>query len=282
MQNVSALYRSIMADLNHWFETQLVIDNVGTYGESDLISISTNLAMFSGTPEIGKAVSGEIDVEMLMPNKTIPTMARLRPQVRACGMASVSGAVAITGEKISSTYFSRSGEVITVASGAEATVSGETLSFPVTSTQSASSEWLPQGIFYIDTRETTQNNDGLPVLKIHGYDAMLKTEQIYSSNAAVGDDYDRAYVTAIASAIGVSVDERTWEIMGTGTMIPFPVGYSMREILGCIAATYVGCFVMTDEGKLRLIALTDLPTETNLLIDEVGDVLVFGEDSILI
>lgn len=281
MQSTSALYRSILAN-EHYFETRLIIDNVATFGEGDLFSISTNLMMFSSTPVIGKAVSGEIEVRMAMQNKTIPVMARLRPQVRVCGQASVSDSVTITAEKISSQYFTRSNEVITVASGAEATVSGEVLSFPVTSTVFSQSEWLPQGVFFIDTRETTQNSDGLPVLTIHGYDAMLKTEQIYTSNAVVGDDYDTAYVAAIASAIGVSVDNRTWQIMGTGTIIPFPVGYSMREILGYIAATYVGCFVMTDEGKLRLVALPDLPVETNLLIDEIGDVLVFGEDAILI
>lgn len=281
MQATSALYRSILAN-DHNFEVRLIIDNVGTYTESHLISISTNLAMFSGVPQIGKAISGEIKIQMLMPSETIPTMARLRPEVRVRGLASVSDSVTITDEKISSTYFSYSSNKITVDSGADATVSGEILSFPVTRTVVSQSEWLPQGVFFIDTRETTQNNNGLPVLSIHGYDAMLKTEQIYSSNAAVGDDYDTAYVAAIASAIGVSVDDRTWQIMGTGTMIPFPASYSMREILGYIAATYVGCFVMTDEGKLRLVALPDLPVETNLLIDEIGDVLVFGEDAILI
>lgn len=281
MQTTSALYRSILAN-EHYFETRLIIDNVGTFGETKLFSITTNLMMFSNTPVIGKAVAGEIEVRMEMPSATIPVMARLRPQVRVCGNASVSEAVTISGEKISSTYFSYSSNKITVADGAEATVSGEVLSFPVTSTVFRQSEWLPQGVFFIDTREVTQNNDGLPVLTIHGYDAMLKTEQIYTSNAAVGDDYDTAYVAAIASAIGVSVDDRTWQIMGTGTVIPFPVGYSMREILGYIAATYVGCFVMTDDGKLRLVALPDLPVETNLLIDEIGDILIFGEDAILI
>lgn len=281
MQSTSALYRSILAN-EHYFETRLIIDNVATFGEENLFSISTNLMMFSSTPVIGKAVSGEIEVRMAMPNKTIPVMAKLRPQVRVCGQASVSNSVTITGEKISSQYFTRSSEKITVASGAEATVSGEVLSFPVTSTVFSQSEWLPQGVFFIDTRETTQNSDGLPALTIHGYDAMLKTEQIYTSNAAVGDDYDTAYVSAIASAIGVIVDDRTWQIMGTGTMIPFPVGYSMREILGYIATTYVGCFVMTDDDKLRLVALPDIPVETNLLIDEIGDVITFGGDAILI
>ena len=70
--------------------------------------------------------------------------------------------------------------------------------------------------------------------------------------------------------------------MGVGTVIPFPVGYTMREVLGFIASMYIGCFIITDEGKLRLVALNGLPTETNLLIDSVGDVLLFGGDAILL
>lgn len=41
------------------------------------------------------------------------------------------------------------------------------------------SEWLPKGTFYIDTRDNTRNDDDLDILRIHGYDAMLKTEQDY-------------------------------------------------------------------------------------------------------
>ena len=50
----------------------------------------------------------------------------------------------------------------------------------------------------------------------------------------------------------------------------------MREVLGIIAASYGGNFVMSDEGMLLLIRLADLPKETNLLITEYGDTIVFG------
>ena len=281
MQNTSAQYKSITGIDGHYFEAKIVIGGV-TYDETKIISVSTSLAMFSRTLEIGKAVAAQIDVKILNPTGTIPTMAKMQLYVRAKGLSAVSGAVTVNGEKISSTYFSYSSNKITVAAGANATVSSETLSFPVTSTAPATSEWLPQGVFFIDTREITQNQDGLDVLTLHGFDAMLKAEQEYPSSAVAGDDYDTAYVRAIASKMGVSVDSRTWEVMGTGTIIPFPLGYSMREILGYIAAAYVGCFIMTDDGKLRLISMAALPAETNLLIDSLGDVITFGGDAILV
>lgn len=233
MQTTSALYNSILASDNHWFETRLVIDGVGTFGEvGDLFSISTNLEMFQGTPTVGKAVAGEIDVKMLLPDTTIPTMACLRPQVRVCNATEQS-------------------------------------------------EWLPQGVYYIDTRERTKNNDGLDVLTIHGYDAMLKAEQAYNGTIT-GDSTDIEMVTEIANQMGVELDSRTADIMTAGFNIPFPLGYTYREILGYIASMYVGCFIMSDEGKLRLVSMLELPAETNYLIDQVGNAITFGGDRILV
>lgn len=232
MQNTSALYRSILADPDRWFETQLVIDGVGTFGESELFSISTNLEMFQDAPTIGKAVAGEINVKMMFPNTTIPDMACLRPQVRLCNATDQS-------------------------------------------------EWLPQGVYYIDTRERTKNDDGLDVLTIHGYDAMLKAEQMYGGRIT-GDSVDIDMVDEIAYQLGVELDSRTTALMTAAFTIPFPVGYTYREILGYIASMYVGCFIMTDEGKLRLVSILELPEETNYLIDQIGDAITFGGDRILV
>lgn len=284
MQTTSALYNSILASQKNWYEVKLEIDGVGTFYEPDLISIDTDLYMFDQYPTIGNAVAGEIEVDMFHPTTDISIMAVLHPYVRICGMALKSSEVTIEDETLSDDYASYDSltETVVFGSGSSATVSGDTLSFPVDSEEYGESEWLPQGVFFVDTRETSQNENGLDVLNIHGFDAMLKTEQQYASNTVVGDDYDTKFVTAIANAIGVSVDERTWEIMGVGTVIPFPVGYTMREILGFIASTYVGCFIITDTGELRLVSLNGLPAETNLLIDTVGDVLLFGGDAILL
>ena len=233
MQTTSALYQSILSNGNHWYETRLVIDGVGTYDEHQLFSVSTNIEMLHGTPAVGSAVAQEINVEMLLPNEAIPAMAVLRPQVRIC----------------------------------DAT---------------RQSEWLPQGVFYIDTRERSKNDNGLDVLTIHGYDAMLKADQYFSSTTITGNSTDKQMVAAIASQMGISVDERTYPLMTHSYTVPLPTGYTCREVLGYIAAMYAGCFIISDAGKLRLVSMTDMPEETNYLIDNSGDAITFGGDRILV
>lgn len=281
MQNVSANYQRLQNSQDKQYENRLVIQNAGTIKESDgLFGINTSLAMFHGSPAIGLAVAGELTASLLMPSKTIPQMAKIEPQTRAVGMAAKSSTASVVGERLIPQSASYANENITINTAVSA--SAENIIIPVDGEEYAESEWIPQGVYFIDTREVTANQDGLDVLTIHGYDAMLKTEQEYASNEVVGDNYDTAYVRAIANAIGVEVDDRTWELMGTGYIVPPPLGYTMREILGFVAASYVGCFIMTDEGKLRLVSMTDLPAETNLLIDSAGDVILVGGDSILI
>lgn len=280
MQQTSALYERLRSNPDRQFEYKLIIDGVGEFNSGRIRKISTNVEMFQDDPEIGKAVSAEVDVVLQKVSETIPQMACIRLYVKAYGMAAKSTTASVVGERLIPQSASYANENITI--NTTVSVSGENIIFPVDGEEYAESEWIPQGVFYIDTREVTANQDDLDVLTIHGFDAMLKTEQEYASNETVGDNYDTAYVRAIAAAIGVEVDDRTWELMGTGYIVPFPLGYTMREILGYVAASYVGCFVMTDEGKLRLVSMTDLPAETNLLIDSVGDVILVGGDAILI
>jgi hypothetical protein len=47
--------------------------------------------------------------------------------------------------------------------------------------------------------------------------------------------------------------------------------------LCAIAAAHGGNWVITDEGKLRLIPLGSAPAETNNLVTEHGDTITFGE-----
>lgn len=233
MQTTSILYQTIISGDAHWFETRLVIDGVGTYGENKLFSLVTRHEMFHGSPTIGSAVAGEITVKMVYPQDvTIPTMAKLLPQVRVCNATQQS-------------------------------------------------EWISQGVYYIDTRERTVTEYGESVLELHGYDAMLKAEQMYNGRIT-GDSTDIQMVNEIAYQMGVSVDSRTTALMTAAYTVPLPTGYSYREILGYIASMYVGCFIITDEGKLRLVSITELPPETNYLIDEQGDAITFGGDRILV
>lgn len=232
MQATSDLYRQILSSDNHWFETKVRINGVD-YGEDVLFSVSTETAMFTNDPEVGRAIAGEIDVSLLSPEETIPPMAKVEPFVR-------------------------------IADSLE------------------TSEWLPKGVFYIDTRETTRNGNGLDILSIHGYDSMLFAEQLYPSTTHEWPMVDTAVVQEMADAMGVTVDPRTYDLMNAGYMIPLPGSYSIREVLGYIASMYVGSFIMTETGLLRLVSILELPNETNYLIDNAGDAITFGGDRILV
>ena len=257
MQNTSPLYRRLLADENHWFEASVVIGDSGNlitergetilfggtaivvsrtgadsgFGEDIVFSVSTTSSLFSNNPEIGKAVSAEIDLKMLNPSGDIPRMGVVIPYVRV-------------------------------------------------RTEDEYSEWLQQGVFYIDTRDISNNDDDLTILTLHGFDGMMKAEQDYASTNLNWPAKDTAIVQEIADKMGVSVDPRTWEVMTDANKLPLPTSYTLREVLGYIASMYVGCFIMTDTGELRLVTLLELPEETNYLIDSVGDAITFGGDRI--
>ena len=143
-------------------------------------------------------------------------------------------------------------------------------------------EWIPQGRFYIDTRETSANDDGLPILSLVAYDAMLRTEADYPDTSHNWPFLDILVVQEIAATIGVEVDPRTADIMTKGYMIGLPAGYSMREVLGNIGAMYAGNWIITYDEKLLLIPINGIPRETNYLVTGAGDAITFGGCRILV
>ena len=232
MQQTSALYQQIISG-EHYFEFRLVIDNVGTFDNSQLFELKRQNKTFDGKPEIGKAVSAEIDITLLKPVADIPRMATLRPSIRVCNATQQS-------------------------------------------------EWIPQGVFFTDTRNVTNNGNGLDKVVIHGYDAMAKTEQEYPDTEHDWPYRDGDVVAEIATAIGVEVDSRTNGFLSAGYMIDLPIGYTMRETLEHIAAMNAGNFVMSNEGKLLFVPLFGLNSDEwlsgNYLADEDGNALVFGSE----
>lgn len=114
------------------------------------------------------------------------------------------------------------------------------------------SEWIQKGVYFIDTRSTDKLTD---VLTIHGYDAMLKTEQLYCGSGDVGQ-WPRtmaAVVNDICVKIGVTLDSRT-SISSTYNC-QLDTTFSMRDYLSHIAAAHAGVFMMTDTGQMRLVPL---------------------------
>ena len=151
-----------------------------------------------------------------------------------------------------------------------------------------SSSWYPKGTFYIDTRD--ESYDG--VLTINAYDPMLKSEQSFTKpgNQGTWPRSDISVVQTIATAMGVSIDSRTTAILNKNYQINYPGivldngnpqysqdgAMSMRQILGYIGAMYGGNWIITDQDKLRLIVLGDIPQFQALLIDEHGNHITMG------
>lgn len=147
------------------------------------------------------------------------------------------------------------------------------------------SEWLPKGTFFIDTRDESYGG----VLAIDAFDPMLKAEQSFTRPGEQGQwpRSDITIVNLIASRIGVTVDARTTAIITNNYQIPYPGygdgAYTCRELLGYIGTMYGGNWIITDENKLRLIILGDIPAgDTNLLVDQVGDYITIGGYRIIV
>lgn len=281
MQDKSELYENILALSNHWFESTVVIGESGNlitergetilfggqaivvsrtapesgFMESQIVEMSTCIHMFDKEPTVGGVVSQEIDLTMVQQPGNFPAMSVIMPYVRAT----------VDAETYSRQYGSLP---------ESRNIDGDVVS-----------EWIQQGVFYIDSREVSENDDGsatyvnaFPTLKIHGYDAMMKTEQDYGNSTMAWPALDVDIVIEVAGKIGVRVDPRTFEIMTDGYTLPALTSYSLREALSMIAAKYLGCFIISDVGELRLVSLLGLPEETNLLIDHNGNYITFGID----
>lgn len=135
-------------------------------------------------------------------------------------------------------------------------------------------DWLPFGTFYIDTRST----DAYGWMTITAYDAMLKAEQDYIDNSGTYPMAMSAAVNYICGKMGVELDSRS-QIAPYTVDSPTEV-YTMREVLCGIAAASGGNFVITEEGKLRLIRLAS-PTNSDdvpvMSCDILGDTATIGK-----
>ena len=227
MQNTSATYKEIVAG-THWFETKLVIGD-----EFYLIDEHADYITFGGTRIYYDSDSGGYGGNML---KEIKTTQHLftddKPMVGCC----VAAEIDVTMVKPTATIKRMS----------------SIKPFIRAVNDTKESEWLPKGVFYIDTRSDGESTDEIV---FHGYDAMLKAENDFPVDGDIGEwpKTDIDVVSLIAGHMGVEVDARTSEIMQRGYPVQYPGGYAMREILGYIAAMYAGNFIMSDDGKLRLV-----------------------------
>lgn len=137
------------------------------------------------------------------------------------------------------------------------------------------SEWLPKGVFFTNRRE---QEDGL--WSIEAYDAMLKADITWTPKLTFPCTMEQA-ARDIAAAMEVELDERN--VFLPCTIPAYPEGeYSRRDALRDIAAAHGGNWTVTDTGKLRLIPLISAPAETNYLVAQHGEAILFGGTKILL
>lgn len=146
------------------------------------------------------------------------------------------------------------------------------------------SEWLQQGVFYVDTRAKDDTGEEVKWITLHGFDDMLKAQADYPPSTLQWPAKDIDVVREIASSMGVSVDSRTAEIMTRGYLVQYPGQYCQKEVLGFIAAMYGGCFIMSPIGELRLVQIHKLPRENRYLVVGGADrrAITFGGERILV
>lgn len=147
-----------------------------------------------------------------------------------------------------------------------------------------SSEWIPQGVFFLSTRKKDKRTGRINVT---GFDAMLKADAIWLTPDYAAVNFPMTQneaVTDISRRIGVVVDPRS--VLNEKYPVEYPVDekgdLTMREVLAHIATSNAGNWVITEAGALRLIRYGDIPAETSYLVTETGDAITFGGVRILV
>lgn len=118
------------------------------------------------------------------------------------------------------------------------------------------SEKIQKGLFYIDTRKEKDAGLDRKIIRIHGYDGLLKSEQDYPPSILAWPASPLDVAREICAFLGIGLDPETEDILRDDvTVIQYPGQYSCREVLGYIAAACGGNFVISDTGNLKLVQL---------------------------
>ena len=258
MQETSSLYKRLLADPGHWKEYSLVIGESGV-----LVDGFSNRITFGGTAIIVSTTSAdsgfrESAIIKMSTQKSI--FSDSNPTVGNC----IAGQITVEMKKPKGNIPRRArlAPYVRLTNGKE------------------HSEWLQKGVFFIDHRE--YSGDENERMTVYGYDHIILTEDEFPSSTHTWPRKDIDVVRDIAIEIGTSLDRRTVQIMNKGYEINYPAGYSMREVLENIAAMYAGSFIMSDKGEILLVTMFGIPIETSYLIDNVGFAVTFGGDRILV
>lgn len=135
-------------------------------------------------------------------------------------------------------------------------------------------EWMNFGTFYIDERSSVDD-----LTTIIAYDSMKMGNQVYSDDS-ITRKWPKAIktvVTRIAQQMGVGIDSRTMSEIINSSIGDMEVvlkpddNSSLLDILAHIGGILGGNWTITPDDKLRFIALTTIPENTNYIIDNDGE-----------
>lgn len=251
MQTTSETWKSLWASGNAWLETKAVIAGVEY---TDISAPAINRAAMQGGLDVGNAVSASLSLAVRTTDD-IPKSAPVEILMRL--------------------------------------TDGTT-----------NSEWLPAGAFYISKRA---RDPVAGVQSFECYDALLKAnaaldEVPWTTEAGeqitTDDDepimFDAFYPRDMASLamdiaimLGVELDARTVINTGAEYVVSNPAaGATIRDLLGTVAAAHGGNWIITPEGKLRLvpvISVSGAAAATEDVADIVGTVgsIYVGDSAII-
>lgn len=117
------------------------------------------------------------------------------------------------------------------------------------------SEWISMGTYVTDERAKTVEGD----LQIIAYDKMLETEQTWTDKVDISANWPvtaKAWCDLVEGANLVEFDSRN-VIDNTVAFVGLDTTSTIRDKLKDIAAAHGGNFVVTADGKLRLIPFTN-------------------------
>lgn len=139
------------------------------------------------------------------------------------------------------------------------------------------SEKIKKGVFFINMR----HHDGY-TWDFDCYDAMRKADNYWIPDQSENFPMKQSDAVArIAEIMGIEVDPRN--VINPGYTIDYPgTDTTMRDILGWIAAANGGNFIVSDEGKLRLVRLSEGTRIISALTDESGVPIGWGNDNTII
>ena len=149
-------------------------------------------------------------------------------------------------------FVARKLEVTMLDPSKQVSTMGRLVPFSRLVSDSGVSEWIPKGVFYVDTRKKAMVDAQAATVDIVAYDAGLKASIDYDTSALSWPATDVQVVADIAGKIETAYDVSN---LTGGFSIATPEEKTCCEVLRGIAALYGGNFAVDDCGVLRLLPL---------------------------